>query len=38
MDLEFITMREREKNIKDNGKMIYGMVKEPIQLVFHLKL
>jgi hypothetical protein len=38
MDLEHIHMQEQGKNIRDNGKMIYGMEKELILLVFHLRL
>jgi hypothetical protein len=38
MDLGFIPMRELERNIKVNGRMIYGMEKGHILLVFHLKL
>lgn len=37
MDMESTTMHELDKNIKENGRMTYGMERELIQLVFHLK-
>ena len=38
MDLEFIPMHLQDKNIKDSGKMMYGMEKVPIQLEIQIKL
>jgi hypothetical protein len=33
MALEFINMQRQDKFIKENGKMIYGMVKDNINLL-----
>lgn len=38
MVLEYIIIQELAKNMKDNGKMTFGMVEAHIQLEFLLKL
>lgn len=37
MGMEYIIMPEQAKNIKESGRMIFGMVKEHILLVFLLR-